>query len=112
MRQFEVTLTEDSGIPNEVCFNSLRWIERTLKRGMRLALHGRPQEFRGRYSFTHPDFDLLHNDGAALDTGRIVALYPGGAALEQIGRASCRKECRWRWSPYHEKKKTDQTDTE
>src|SRR5690625_7258496 len=52
---------------------------------MRLALHGRPQEFRGRYSFTHPDFDLLDNDGAALDTGRSVALYPGGAALERVG---------------------------
>src|SRR5262245_57510850 len=23
----------------------------------------------------------------------------------EIGRASCREECRYRWSPYHEKKK-------
>ena len=84
-RRFEVTLTDDSGTTKAVWFHSLRWIERTLKRGMRLALHGRPQEFRGRYSFTHPDFDLLDNDGAALDTGRIVALYPGGAALERVG---------------------------
>src|SRR5689334_24769742 len=25
--------------------------------------------------------------------------------MKEIGRASCRKECRSRWSPYHEKKK-------
>src|SRR5207249_7537124 len=30
----------------------------------------------------------------------------------EIGRASCRKECRSRWSPYHEKKKSDRSDKE
>src|SRR2546429_10030880 len=29
----------------------------------------------------------------------------GGAAVLEIGRASCREECRSRWSPYHLKKK-------
>ena len=83
--RFEVTLSDDTGTTKAVWFRSIRWIERVLKPGMRLALHGRAQEFRGRYSFTHPDFDLLDNDAAALDTGRIVALYPGGAALERVG---------------------------
>src|SRR5260370_38861763 len=31
-----------------------------------------------------------------------TVLDPGRSALEaEIGRASCRKECRSRWSPYH-----------
>ena len=30
-----------------------------------------------------------------------VALIDGQLLIEQIGRASCRKECRSRWSPYH-----------
>src|SRR6266571_1661384 len=29
----------------------------------------------------------------------------GDRGLREIGRASCRKECRSRWSPYHSKKK-------
>src|SRR5437868_14762103 len=32
------------------------------------------------------------------------------AILFQIGRASCRKECRSRWPPYHEKKKKKRCD--
>src|SRR5436305_12212897 len=28
---------------------------------------------------------------------------------EQIGRASCREECRSGWAPYHEKKKREKT---
>src|SRR5689334_25291772 len=31
--------------------------------------------------------------------------------FEEIGRASCRKECRSRWSPYHKKKNKEKTRT-
>src|SRR5258708_28754699 len=36
-------------------------------------------------------------------TGMIETKFDGGKpdAEDQIGRASCRKECRSRWSPYH-----------
>ena len=29
------------------------------------------------------------------------ALHPYAWGVREIGRASCRKECRSRWSPYH-----------
>src|SRR6266487_4793459 len=35
----------------------------------------------------------------------------GFPAVDQIGRASCRKECRSRWSPYHSKKKKKKSRT-
>src|SRR5690349_16251542 len=38
---------------------------------------------------------------SAINTIRSVI----GVNLDKIGRASCRKECRSRWSPYHQKKK-------
>src|SRR5689334_25267207 len=44
----------------------------------------------------------------ALGTSRVMAvdaaIWPRIGSRE-IGRASCRKECRSRWSPYHYKKK-------
>lgn len=86
--RFEVGLADESGTAKAVWFQGLRWVQRSVKTGDRLAIHGKPQEFRGRYSFTHPDFDRLDADSAALDTGRIVALYPGGAALEGVGLTS------------------------
>jgi ATP-dependent DNA helicase RecG len=37
---------------------------------------------------THPDFDKLNDEGAILDTGRIVPLYPGGEAMSNVGLTS------------------------
>ena len=45
-------------------------------------------KYGSSYSIAHPDFDKLDAEGAALDTGRIIALYPSGAALEKVGFAS------------------------
>src|SRR5690606_30948925 len=43
------------------------------------------QQFGRQFSFTHPDFDRLDDEGPSLDTGRIIPLYPGGAALDKVG---------------------------
>ena len=83
--RLEAMISDDTGTMKVVWFRGVRWIQRMLSRDDRVAFHGKPQEYRGRYSFTHPDFDVLDGDSAALETGRIVALYPGGAALERIG---------------------------
>jgi ATP-dependent DNA helicase RecG len=34
---------------------------------------------------THPDYDKLDGEGALLDTGRIVSLYPGSEAMDKAG---------------------------
>src|SRR5438128_9408694 len=44
-----------------------------------------------------------HRRVAALN--RPIGPIPMAPSNVKIGRASCRKECRSRWSPYHEKKK-------
>ncbi len=63
-------------------------MQRVFKVGERIAFHGRPQKFGRTFSFTHPDFDKLDEEGAALDTGRIIPLYPGGAAMDRAGLTS------------------------
>ena len=39
--------------------------------------------------------------GVIDETGTVISCSELGQIGEEIGRASCRKECRSRWSPYH-----------
>ncbi len=87
--RFEVTLEDDSGGRLKcVWFNKAGWIAKIFKANERVAFHGKPQLFGRQFSLTHPDFDKLDEDGASLDTGRIIPLYPGGAAFDKVGLTS------------------------
>ncbi|MFW5972429.1 MAG: ATP-dependent DNA helicase RecG [Bacteroidota bacterium] len=87
-RRLEVLVSDGRDTVKAVWFHRIKWIQRAFSPGDRVAFHGKPQNYRGRFSFTHPDFDRLDADSANLDTGRIVALYPGAAALERAGITS------------------------
>jgi ATP-dependent DNA helicase RecG len=84
--RFEMRVTDASGVEMKaVWFRGVGWVQRLFKKGERLALHGKVDKFGRSFSMAHPDFDKLDAEGAALDTGRIIPLYPGGAALEKVG---------------------------
>ena len=83
--RYELRVADPTGAIDCVWFRSLAWIRTVFKPGERVAFHGKPQAYGGRYSLVHPDFDKLDSDSAALDTGRIIPLYPGGAALDRVG---------------------------
>lgn len=88
-KRFELILEDESGGRLKcVWFNRLGWVSKAFKPGDRVAFHGKVQRFGYTFSMTHPDFDRLDGEGAALATGRIIALYPGGAALEKVGLTS------------------------
>lgn len=87
--RFELVLQDEHGQAMKcVWFKSVQWISKRFAKGDRAAFHGRPQRYGGMFSMAHPDFDKLDKDSAALDTGRIIALYPGGAALSATGLTS------------------------
>ncbi len=88
-QRFEL-IVEDGGGGKMKCvwFRGTQWISKAFKNGERVAFHGKPQKFGLTFSLTHPDFDKLDDDSAALDTGRIIPLYPGGAALDRVGLTS------------------------
>jgi ATP-dependent DNA helicase RecG len=71
-----------------VWFNSLRWISTVFEKGDKVAFHGQPQRYGRVFSMVHPDFDKLGDEGTALDTGRIISLYPGGAKFQRVGLSS------------------------
>ena len=88
-RRLELIIEDASGAKMKcVWFRSAGWIKKLFQNGDRVAFHGKPQKFGRQFSLTHPDFDKLGEEGAALDTGRIIALYPGSAALEKVGLTS------------------------
>ena len=88
-KRFELILEDPRGGTMKcVWFQGIWWIRKVFEKGDRLAVHGKVQKYGRWFSMTHPDFDKLNDDAAALDTGRIVALYPGGQAMDKVGLTS------------------------
>ena len=71
-----------------VWFHGIEWVSRTLSIGNRVAFFAKIQRIGGMKTMTHPDFDNLDADGPALETGRILALYPGSMKLQRAGVTS------------------------
>jgi len=87
--RFELRVIDSSGGTLKcVWFRGAQWIGRSFQKGDRVALHGKAEKYGSTFSIAHPDFDKLDDTAAALDTGRIIPLYPGGAALDKVGLTS------------------------
>ncbi len=88
-RRYEIVLEDESGRTTRcVWFRGVAWVQKTIHSGMRIAVHGKPQLYNKKWSFPHPDFDLLDADTPKLSTGRIIALYPGSESLAKAGVSS------------------------
>lgn len=88
-RRFEIVVRDNSlARLNCVWFQRTGWIRKAFEVGDQVAFHGRPQKYGSGMSMVHPDFDKLSDDGPSLDTGRIIALYPGSTDLQEAGITS------------------------
>ena len=88
-KRFELIFEDPRGDKMKaVWFQGVWWIQKAFEKGERVAFHGKVQKYGRWFSMTHPDFDKLDDDAAALDTGRIVSLYPGGQAMDKVGLTS------------------------
>jgi ATP-dependent DNA helicase RecG len=88
-KRFELILQgEQGGRMKCTWFQGIWWVRKAFEAGDRLAVHGKVEKYGRWFSMTHPDFDRLDDEGAILDTGRIVALYPGGEAMSNVGLTS------------------------
>ncbi|NNF04640.1 MAG: ATP-dependent DNA helicase RecG, partial [Rhodothermales bacterium] len=87
--RFELTLRDsEGGFLQCVWFRGAGWLGKLFEEGERLAVHGKAKRYGGVWQITHPDFDRIESDGPSLDTGRIIALYPGSSTLEKAGISS------------------------
>jgi len=88
-KRLEVILQgEQGGRMKGTWFQGIWWVRKAFETGDRLAVHGKVEKYGRWFSMTHPDFDKLNDEGAILDTGRIVPLYPGGEAMDKVGLTS------------------------
>ena len=84
--RFELRVADDSGGALKcVWFRGANYIQRLYQKGETYAFHGKAEKYGSQFSMAHPDSDKLDDASAALETGRIVPLYPSGAALEKVG---------------------------
>ena len=84
--RFELRVMDESGGTLKcVWFRGANWIHRLYNKGDTYAFHGKAEKYGSQFSLAHPEADKLDDASAALTTGRIVPLYPGGAALEKVG---------------------------
>ena len=88
-KRLELVVQDDHGGRMKCTwFQGIWWVQKAFEEGERVAVHGKVQRYGRWFSMTHPDFDKLNDEGALLDTGRIVPLYPGGEAMEKVGLTS------------------------
>ena len=88
-KRLELVVQDDNGGRMKCTwFQGIWWVRKAFEEGERVAVHGKVQRYGRWFSMTHPDFDKLNDEGALLDTGRIVPLYPGGEAMEKVGLTS------------------------
>lgn len=84
--RLELRIMDEAGrTMKAVWFRGAQWIGKAFTKGDQIALHGKAEKYGGSFSMAHPDFDILDEDHANLDTGRIIPLYSGGQALEKVG---------------------------
>ncbi|MCY4159270.1 MAG: DEAD/DEAH box helicase, partial [Bacteroidetes bacterium] len=88
-QRLEVSIRDDSnGHMKLIWFQGAQWIQRVFAPGQRIACTGEVSRYGRTWTMTHPDFDKLDEGGPQLSTGRIMALYPGSARLQQVGLSS------------------------
>ena len=79
---FQVVLSDGTGLTTLVWFNSVKYIKNSIKKGDRVAVHGKIEFYKG-LQIVHPDYDKLDSDADPINTGSIIALYPLSAELKR-----------------------------
>ncbi|MDH5717464.1 MAG: ATP-dependent DNA helicase RecG [Spirochaetia bacterium] len=73
-RRLSVVLEYEGTLIEAVFFQKLSYYQRVLKNGVEAAFSGKIEIFRGTYSMTHPDFEIVTED-ELVHTGKIIPIY-------------------------------------
>ncbi|MFC1480825.1 ATP-dependent DNA helicase RecG [Candidatus Neomarinimicrobiota bacterium] len=88
-RQFQVNLEDHTGTLQLVWFNVSDWMTDRFQIGDRVAVSGKVEYYK-QLQIIHPEVDFIETDEDPINTGTIVPLYPGSAALKTTGLDSRR----------------------
>ncbi len=88
-QRLEAHIRDDwNGHMKLIWFKGIKWIQKSIVPGYRIACTGEISRYGRTWSMIHPDFDRLDEGGPQLSTGRITSLYPGGARLQAVSLTS------------------------
>ncbi len=81
-RYYQAVISDGTGLLTLIWFNGVKYINRRLKIGTRLAVNGKIEFFNG-FQIVHPEFDILSSKDDPLNTGAVIPLYPLNADLKK-----------------------------
>lgn len=81
---FQAILSDNTGNVTLTWFRGIHYIKQSVKKGDRLAVHGKVDVFNG-FQIVHPEYDKLDTDTDPLSTGGIITLYPLAKDLKKVG---------------------------
>lgn len=81
-RRLTAILRDETGAIELVWFQGLQWLENLLKIGGEYICYGRPTEFNGKVSITHPEMELFKGEEGAVPA-IFQPVYPSTEKLKQ-----------------------------
>ena len=82
-KRLRATFTDGTGYVSLVWFNSIKYLEKSLRLDRQYLLLGKPSAFNGRFSIVHPELD----EAAQEDCGAKIALEPHYHTTEKMKKA-------------------------
>lgn len=82
--RLKADFTDGSGFLELVWFQSIKWIQRTLKPGEEIAIYGKPNRYGGAWTITHPEIDFLQSEEGPKGLG-IIPSYSSNDKLGRVG---------------------------
>lgn len=82
-RRLVVQLRDDTGVMELVWFRALKWVDRTLHPGLAVVVFGKPTDFNGKISMSHPEIEVYNPSAKKLGNLSLQPVYNSTEKLKQ-----------------------------
>ena len=83
-RRLIVSIHDGKGTLDGVWFNQIEMFDKIFQERQTVAFSGKVSKYKN-WQMIHPDFDIISEKRATLNTGQIISLYPGSETLRKAG---------------------------
>jgi ATP-dependent DNA helicase RecG len=83
-RRLIVSIHDGKGTLDGVWFNQVEMFDKIFQEHQTVAFSGKVSKYKN-WQMVHPDFDIISEKRATLNTGQIISLYPGSETLRKAG---------------------------
>ncbi|WP_156306528.1 ATP-dependent DNA helicase RecG [Sphingobacterium endophyticum] len=77
-------IKDDTGMMELVWFQSISWLKKGLKVGAAYIIYGKPSEFNGSISITHPEMELYQQQGKKVGNMTMQPVYSSTEKLKKF----------------------------